>query len=152
MSRETVCRLIEYEIWCNQRAIAFLSDLPDEECKRDFGFGWRTPHRTVFHILDVMRGWTGCVGPEITRPAWRQYDESASFSWFAEELNRVGDSLTSAARASDQLGLLDRDRRLEHVFHIITHGTHHRGQLLSMITLMGHAQPFEGGDFGGWTQ
>lgn len=26
-----------------------------------------------------------------------------------------------------------------------------RGQLLSMITLMGYGQPFEGGDYGGWS-
>ena len=28
---------------------------------------------------------------------------------------------------------------------------HHRGQLLSMITLLGYEQPFEGGDYGGWS-
>ena len=94
MTLETIFRLIEYEIWCNQRAIAFLSD----------------------------------------------------------ELQRVGDGLMSAARASHQLRLLELDRRLDHVFHVITHGTHHRGQLLGMITLMGQPQPFEGGDFGGWSR
>ena len=37
------------------------------------------------------------------------------------------------------------------LFHLVTHGTHHRGQLLSMITLLGYPQPFEGGDYGGWS-
>ncbi|RPJ33076.1 MAG: hypothetical protein EHM35_10870, partial [Planctomycetaceae bacterium] len=41
--------------------------------------------------------------------------------------------------------------RLHQLFHLVTHGTHHRGQLLSMITLMGYEQPFEGGDYGGWS-
>ena len=44
-----------------------------------------------------------------------------------------------------------RKRRLNQVFHLVTHGTHHRGQLLSMITLLGYEQPFEGGDYGGWS-
>jgi uncharacterized damage-inducible protein DinB len=52
---DTIFRLIEYETWCNLRAIDFLAGLSDAECKRDFKFGLRTPHRTIFHIVDVIR-------------------------------------------------------------------------------------------------
>ena len=42
------------------------------------------------------------------------------------------------------------ERRMHQVSHLATHGTLHRGQLLSRLTLRGHEQPFESGDFGGW--
>lgn len=67
-------------------------------------------------------------------------------------LVEIGDAWLAAVQQSDEQGLLDKERRLHQVFHLVTHGSHHRGQLLSMLTLMGYGQPFEGGDFGGWSK
>ena len=63
----------------------------------------------------------------------------------------TGASWLAAARDSHEHGVLAQDRRLNQLFHLVTHGIHHRGQLLSMITLLGYQQPFEGGDYGGWS-
>ena len=147
----TIFNLLEYEVWCNLRAIDFLATLPDDECRRDFRFGLRTPHRTMSHIADVIRGWSGCVGPTIKKPSWPKYDESETLQEIRNRIADAGDSWLAAAKASHAQGLLDNERRLNLLFHLITHGTHHRGQLLSMITLMGYEQPFEGGDYGGWS-
>jgi uncharacterized damage-inducible protein DinB len=125
--------------------------LTEEECHHDFGFGLRTPHKTMFHIANVMQGWSGCVGPVIKKPSWLDYKESASLQELREMFVGLADSWLASAKASHGQGLLDQDRRLNHLLHLVTHGTHHRGQLLSMITLMGYGQPFEGGDFGGWS-
>ena len=148
---DTIFNLVEYEVWCNLRAVDFLTRLSDDECKRDFGFGLRTPHRTMSHIADVMRGWSGCVGPTIERPSWTGYNESETLQAIGKRLADVGDSWLAAAKTSHQQGVLGNERRLNQLFHLVTHGTHHRGQLLSMITLMGYEQPFEGGDYGGWS-
>jgi uncharacterized damage-inducible protein DinB len=147
----TIINLIEYEVWCNLQAVDFLARLPDAECRRDFGFGLRTPHRTISHIADVMRGWSGCVGPTIQRPLWPGYSESEGIEAIRKRIADVGAFWLSEAQASHERRVLDRDRRLNQVFHLVTHGTHHRGQLLSMITLLGYEQPFEGGDYGGWS-
>ncbi len=64
---DTIFDLVEYELWCNLQLVNFLAGLSDDECKRDFGFGLRTPHRTIFHIADVMQGWSSCVGPVIEK-------------------------------------------------------------------------------------
>ena len=148
----TILELVEYEHWCNLRALDFLDTLPEEQCKRDFGFGLRTPHRTMFHIADVMRAWSGCVGPIITKPSWPGYDESESLHSIRNRIADIGSSWIGAAKASHEQGVLSENMRLNHVFHLVTHGTHHRGQLLIMITLMGYPQPFEGGDYGGWSE
>ena len=148
---DTIFDLVEYEVWCNLRAVDFLTRLTDDECKRDFGFGLRTPHRTMSHIADVIRGWSGCVGPTIERPSWTGYNESETLQAIRKRIADVGDSWLAAAKTSHQQGVLGNERRLNQLFHLVTHGTHHRGQLLSMITLMGYEQPFEGGDYGGWS-
>jgi len=54
--------------------------------------------------------------------------------------------------ASHAAGLLHRDRRLVQVFHLVTHGTHHRTQFITMLRLLGIDPPFEAGDFGGWSR
>ncbi len=148
---DTIARLIEYEAWCNLRALDAVERLSETEVRRDFGFGWRTPHATLFHIADVMRGWAGAVGPVIKKPTWSPYRETMTLGEIRSIIEEAGESLLRAARASDAAAVLDQDRRLHQVFHLVTHGTHHRGQLLSMLTLMGRPQPFEGGDFGGWS-
>jgi uncharacterized damage-inducible protein DinB len=146
-----IFELVEYELWTNFKLLDFLERLSEEECHRDFGFGLRTPHKTIVHIAKVMQGWSGCVGPIIQEPSWKNYDQPASLPVVRKIFESIAESWPLAAKASDQQQLLGAGRRLNQLFHIVTHGTHHRGQLLSMITLMGYGQPFEGGDFGGWS-
>ncbi len=148
---ETIFSLIGYELWCNGRALDFLSRLGEDECRRDFGFGLRTPHRTMFHIADVMRGWSPSVRPVVEPPSWTPYRDDMPLPEIREMLASAGSYWLAAAKAAHEAGLLSVDRRLHHTFHLVTHGTHHRGQLLGMISLMGYGQPFEGGDFGSWS-
>ncbi len=148
---ETIQDLVDYEIWCNLQLVDFLSAIPEEHSLQKFDFGLRTPHRTVSHIATVMRGWSGCVGPAIVKPVWPDYDAGESLKSIRTRIVGTGEAWRTAARASHELGVLDQDRRLHQLFHLVTHGTHHRGQLLSMLSLMGYEQPLEGGDFGGWS-
>ncbi len=147
----TILNLVEYEVWCNRQAVAFLSRLTEAELRGDLGFGLRTPHRTISHIVEVMNGWSGSVGPVIEPPVWTPYEETETLESIGRTIARVGQCWLAATTESHRAGLLGIDRRLEQVFHLITHGSHHRGQLLSMITILGHEQPFEGGDYGGWS-
>ena len=87
----------------------------------------------------------------IREPRWLTYDDTLTLEDIRAMFVSLAESWMAATQASHEQGLLDKDRRLNQVFHLVTHGTHHRGQLLSMITLMGSEQPFEGGDFGGWS-
>jgi uncharacterized damage-inducible protein DinB len=148
---ETIFKLVEYELWANFKLLEFLERMPEEERNREFGFGLRTPHQTLVHIAKVLQGWSGCIGPVIQEPSWKDYDRPASLLEVRKIFESVAESLPAAAKAAAGQHLLGTQHRLNHLFHIVTHGTHHRGQLLSMVTLMGYAQPFEGGDFGGWS-
>ena len=99
---ETIFNLVEYEVWCNLRILDFLSGLSEEEYRRDFGFGLRTPHRTISHVADVMRGWSGCVGPRIERPTWPPYDEAETLQEIRHRMAGTGASWLAAAKDSVQ--------------------------------------------------
>lgn len=87
----------------------------------------------------------------IDKPSPLPHDEVLSLKDIRAMFAEIGDTWLTAVKQSHEQDLLDKDRRLHQVFHLVTHGSHHRGQLLSMLTLMGYEQPFEGGDFGGWS-
>jgi len=103
------------------------------------------------HVDEVMAEWGGCVGPEIREPVWRTYDPDEPVEAMRERLAATAASVTAALRESHELGVLGDERRLHQALHLVTHGTHHRAQLLAMLKRLGRAQPFEGGDFGGWS-
>lgn len=148
---KTILELIEYELWCNTQALGFLEKLSEVERQHDFGFGLRTPHQTMFHIVNVVRTWSLQVAPVQQNSTPLLYDKNLSLLEIKALFEDIAANWLQAAQASHEQGLLEQQRRLHQVFHLVTHGTHHRGQLLSMATLLGYEQPFEGGDFGGWS-
>src|SRR5262245_40248977 len=101
----------------------------------------------MWHVAEIRRGWSECVGQVQVKPSWRDYEEAPSVAALRTAIADVGESWRSAAVQSHTDGVLQDGRRLGHLFHLVTHSHHHRGHLLSMITLMGYGQPFEGGDF-----
>lgn len=148
---DTVLELVEYELETSLKLLEFLATVPEKHWHQDFGFGLRTPHHTLFHIASVIRTWSACVGPDIQKPEPLAYDPHLSLDGLREMFKQLGESWRKAIHQSHSQGILNEDRRLHQVFHLITHGHHHRGQFLSMVTLMGYPQPMEGGDFGGWS-
>src|SRR4051794_9711543 len=144
-------QLAKYEVWCNQRSLEAAETLTTEELFHRFAFGFQTVHATLFHIVEVLQTWSGCVGPTIFKPPMLPYDPKMSLGKLAEWNSELSAAFLQAIDASHAQLLLDRDRRIEQVFHLVTHGTHHRTQFITMLRLLGKAPPFEAGDFGGWS-
>jgi uncharacterized damage-inducible protein DinB len=147
----TIRRLAEYEIWCNRASLKAARELTNEQLFRRFDFGLKTIHATLFHVVEVFQLWGGCVGPAIARPAIQPYDPAMSLQQLTAWNERLSDAFLEAIDASHAQHLLHRDRRIEQVFHLVTHGTHHRTQFITMLRLLGKDPPFEAGDFGGWS-
>ena len=144
-------RLAEYEIWCNARAFVAADALDDAQLRRRFPFGLGTIHETLFHIANVLRTWSRCVPPEIAKPTPLPYDPHATLASIAHLNDELSARFMAAIDRSHAAGLLHLDRRIEQVFHLVTHGTHHRTQFITMLRLLGKDPPFEAGDFGGWS-
>ena len=145
-------RLAEYEIWCNKKTFETAAALDPAQLRQQFPFGLGTIHRTLFHTVMVFRWWSACVGPEIFEPSqYPDYDPNSSLDIMSRLNDELSVAFIDAIDRSHAADLLHRDRRIEQVFHLVTHGTHHRTQFITMLRLLGKDPPFEAGDFGGWS-
>ncbi len=145
-------RLAEYEIWCNAKMFEAVGTLEAAQLLQRFPFGFGTIHRTLFHTLMVFRWWSACVGPKIFHPSeYPDYDPHLPLETMTALNGELSAAFLDAIDRSHEAGLLHRDRRIEQVFHLVTHGTHHRTQIITMFRLLGKDPPFEAGDFGGWS-
>ena len=136
-------QLARYEVWCNARVFDAAATLAQPQLFQPFPF-W-------FHVVEVFQLWSGCVGPTIEKPAVVPYDAKMPLAQLARWNGALSDAFLAAVDASHEAGLLHRDRRINQLFHLVTHGTHHRTQFITMLRLLGIDPPFEPGDFGGWS-
>jgi uncharacterized damage-inducible protein DinB len=144
-------QLAEYEVWCNAQAVKTATSLNEDELFRAFSFGFKTIHATLFHTIEVFQTWSGCVGPAIAKPSMLPYDPTMSLDRIAQWNAELSDTFLQAIDSSHAANLLHLDRRIVQVFHLVTHGTHHRTQFITMLRLLGKDSPFEAGGFGGWS-
>jgi len=148
----SIRRLAEYEVWCNATLFRAAAQLDEAQLRQSFPFGFGTIHTTLFHIVNVLRTWSGCVEPEIVRPDPLAYDPRSPLAAIARLNDELSAAFLEAIDRSHAAGVLHRDRRIEQVFHLVTHGTHHRTQVITMLRLLGKDPPLEAGDFGGWSR
>jgi len=90
------------------------------------------------------------VRPQVEDVGWPAYDAGLPVADLRSAHARIAGRFLDAVDASHARGLLADDRRLVQVFHLVTHGTHHRTQFITMLRLLGQDAPFEAGDFAGW--
>jgi uncharacterized damage-inducible protein DinB len=145
-------QLAEYEVWCNRRALDAAGKLTVEQLFHRFPFGLQTIHATLFHVVEVLQMWSGCVGPTICKAPMLPYDRNMSLERLQKWNSDLCDSFLQGIDSSHARLLLHRDRRIAQIFHLVTHGTHHRTQFITMLRLLGINPPFEAGDFGGWSE
>lgn len=144
-------RMAEYNQWMNQRLYEVCGALKDEERKRDRGAFFGSVHGTLNHLLYGDRAWLGrFTGSPASLPPLGQ-DLYADF----EELRRQRDLTDQALLLwANQLseswlaqpleytsGVDAKTRRLPVwllVTHLFNHQTHHRGQVTTLLSQMGH--------------
>ena len=145
------CQLMaRYNRWMNERVYALLSDLPDEDRKRECGAFFGSMHGTLNHLLWGDRTWLGrfidepCTAPafgadlfadfaqltrerDITDRKMLDWAGSVSASW-------LGETLRFTSKVDGRTRELPRALAAMQLFN---HGTHHRGQLTTLIRQSG---------------
>lgn len=143
--------LAEYNRWMNGELFEVCARIPDSDRRRDMGAFFRSIHGTFNHLLLADRLWMG-----------RLTDEPFVVSSLAEELYADYDDLHRERRMEDQrilnwvaaLTEIDLDREISYIsavdkkhrqfrmedilLHLFHHQTHHRGQITTLISQLGH--------------
>ena len=111
-------RAVDYDLWANRQWLACLDNLPDPARGRDI----------VFHMADAHICWLTRVGAEAPIAEEPDLDETLAHYaalWQAALAQHPVDHVFHWTDNGDayQLSLADI------VFHIVNHGTYHRGHL-----------------------
>lgn len=147
---DTYRAFARYNRWMNERLYAAIGALPDGERKRDRGAFFGSIHRTLAHLVWADRVWLGrFTGRPHPVPAYGA-DEHPGWPALAAERDLADrDILEWAGQlSSDWLGSTleyraASDNRLRQVpawiaaTHLFNHGTHHRGQVTTLVKQAG---------------
>jgi uncharacterized damage-inducible protein DinB len=146
------CQLMaQYNQWMNQKLYAICAEIPDEERKQDRGAFFKSIHGTLNHLLEGDRIWVGRftgkplssrkLGEELysdfeqLRQEREQFDQeildwakTLSAEWLAQPFEYTS-KVDGKTRTLPTWVL---------VTHLFNHQTHHRGQLTTLLSQMGH--------------
>jgi uncharacterized damage-inducible protein DinB len=157
MSVELIRELYDYHRWANRRLFGIAADLGDGVTMRDMGKHWSFPTiKGMFaHLYGADRiwlsRWTGAPPARMAGDA-----DFASMS----ELRATWDALEAEQRAFvDGLSASDLARPLAYtnnqgihaevalaplLQHVVNHGTHHRSEIATMLTIANGSPPDTG--------
>ena len=145
------CRMMaRYNAWMNERLYALCAKLPDAERKRNRDAFFGSIHGTLNHLLWGDRMWMGRFsGPPCTYPAFgadmfadfeelsreREATDRLMLEWTAIlDAEWLASTLTYTSRVDGRTRSLPAEVAAIHMFN---HGTHHRGQLTTLMKQAG---------------
>ena len=145
------CQLMaRYNRWMNERLYALVADIPDEERKRDRGAFFGSMHGTLNHLLWGDRVWLGRFVDEPCTAKAYGADTFADFAELRRERETTDRKIldwAGKATAAWLAGVLSyrgsADGRLRELpfavaaMQLFNHGTHHRGQLTTLLRQAG---------------
>jgi len=149
--------LSRYNRWMNDKLYAIAESLDDEVRKRDVGAFFTSIHGTFNHLLVADRIWLGrfegvhipdgFIGPggirSLDQELYADFDDlRRERTKTDEQLSAWVDELSDARLSAP---LVYRRGSVEHtsplwwaVVHLFNHQTHHRGQITTLFTQLGH--------------
>lgn len=148
----TYCHtMARYNHWMNQKLYEICGTLSDAERKQDRGAFFRSIHGTLNHLLYGDRAW---IGRFINRPFSAKTIGQNLYDSF-EDLRREREITDQAilkwsqqltedwlAAPFDYTSNVDGETRTLPtwilVVHLFNHQTHHRGQLTTLLSQLGH--------------
>jgi uncharacterized damage-inducible protein DinB len=154
VSAATLRTHIDYTAWATRRLMDAVGELSDEELGRDFGTADRGVLDTLAHVYAADRLWLGRI-QGLPNPGFAGFITSADRTlavlqndWPAllERWKQWGAGLTEEKALeplvySDLKGGARREALWQIVFHVVNHGTHHRGQVSGFLRTLGRVPP-----------
>ena len=142
---------IAYTAWASTQLVNAASTLSEQDLQHDFGTADRTIIGTLSHILRSDRTWLtrfqGQASPAT--PSGLPGDlQTLRIEWpgIHQNLKTLVEGLTDdwidqPLSYSDSKGNTHSQPIWQLIFHVVNHGTHHRGQVAGFIRALGHTPP-----------
>lgn len=150
MNLQDVRTGLAYNDWANQRLLNAAGELSVDELNRDLGGSFGSIQGTLRHILWGERGWLRfwqerSFGADLSPTdfpdlpsivaSWKRHEEEKAA--FVHELTE--EKLRAPCPVDEHSYVLG-----ELIQNVLTHSTHHRGQVVHMLRQLGRTPPFTG--------
>lgn len=151
MQKELIDILIEkakYNLWANQRIVAVLSGLEQEQLIQKIESSFAGIYPTIFHIWNAENIWLERL-KGISLNSWptREVNDTRNFEnfintsklflAFLEENKNNKDFAFNEITYSNLKGDFSRNNVYEIVLHCLNHSSYHRGQIVTMLRQLG---------------
>ena len=152
MIRSTFITLYDYHYWANARLLGACESLTPEQWDRPLGPSWGSVRSLLVHMLGAemiwLARWQGESPAALLRPeefptlgdvrqAWAQVEaEMRVFISQCDDARLNGDLSYTNTKGVSYTSLL-----AQLMLHVANHGTHHRGELAAMLTLLDMPHP-----------
>ena len=161
MSKQLLLTELDYSAWANRQLLNACESIPPEEFDRDLGASFRSIAGTLHHIFLAERSWTYRLVtnalPSMIQMADPRFDPNPPIGLGYSALVEAWPQVWSSGRQW-LLALSEEDltheltspmpdgtkflvSRWKVLQHMINHSTLHRGQVMSMLRLLGHPVP-----------
>ncbi len=140
-----------HNTWATRAIIDRSEALSEAQFHQCFQIGPGSIHNTLLHIIAAMQRWTDRLLVRTLRPSLDAPDARYSPAQLGalldeaqSELGRAIATLSSAGRLQEPLevvweGRLYRFSGVTAIAHVLTHGVHHRAQIVNMFRQLGLA-------------
>ncbi len=141
-------RLLEHDAWTTRHLLDRCREVPEDQLDRRFDIGHRTLRATFQHIVFNMEAWAALMAGATVLPP-RPPRDGESISSLSDRSSRAAAALAQVAHAvrdrngwDDRwLDVLDSPPKEKTyggaIAHVVTHGMHHRAQVLYMLRQLG---------------
>lgn len=159
--KELLDQYAEYNVWANQRIIALINELNEEQQQKQIASSFDSLYKTILHVWRAETIWWRRVQHEqqtvnddpfngsmnILSDALYQQDQLWLEWVIGKDKNALKEKLSYANLKGDQFA--------EPVYliliHLFNHGTYHRGQLVTLLHQLG-IEKIPSTDFIAWAR
>lgn len=149
---ETLQELLDYHYDRRERLYDFLATLTPAEFTRELHVGWGSIRNTLVHCLEAETFWVQYALLKQGRPDFdfAQYPDIAGVRQLAAQVRErtqacvAGldqDGLNATASITYSSGTVVEFTVAKLFVHVITHDTHHRGQVVALARQLGYEPP-----------
>ena len=144
----TIHRHLQFNVWANQKVVEILANVDENTFDTEVKSSFPTIKKTLLHIWDAQLLWLTRLKGGKT-PIWPSTEFTGGKEEVLKGLVQSAQDLADFVAQQDQAFLdstlnyknmknIEYNNGVEEIlFHIVNHGTFHRGQLITMMRQLG---------------
>ncbi|MCW5907689.1 MAG: DinB family protein [Chitinophagales bacterium] len=144
----SIYKHLQFNAWANGKIVEILKNLDESLLDKELKSSFPTIRKTVYHIWDAELIWFRRIkGEQAT--TWPSEDLNETFLGSLERWQKTSEEIAAFVKTKDKhylngtitytntKGLQFTNRIEDLLFHLVNHGTFHRGQLITMLREVG---------------